>query len=194
METSKFKRAITLIDNKNSEDTRFEYFQGQEYPKELLYSQRMIQNLLLFKPDASEELQLAARAQHICRWKIERKEYPMDRIGYLKWRETLKKMHAKITSDVLNEVGYNQKFINRVSFLINKKLIKKDEETQILEDVICLVFLQYYFEEFADKHLDKKVIEIIMKTWIKMSIKGQEAVKGLTFSERCQSLIKEALS
>jgi len=194
METSKFKRAITLIDNKNSEDTRFEYFQGQEYPKELLYSQRMIQNLLLFKPDASEELQLAARAQHICRWKIERKEYPMDRIGYLKWRETLKKMHAEITSDVLNEVGYNQKFINRVSFLINKKLIKKDEETQILEDVICLVFLQYYFEEFADKHLDKKVIEIIMKTWIKMSIKGQEAVKGLTFSERCQSLIKEALS
>ena len=118
----------------------------------------------------------------------------MDRIGYLKWRETLKKMHAEITSDVLNEVGYNQKFINRVSFLINKKLIKKDEETQILEDVICLVFLQYYFEEFADKHLDKKVIEIIMKTWIKMSIKGQEAVKGLTFSERCQSLIKEALS
>ncbi|MDU8885067.1 DUF4202 domain-containing protein [Yeosuana sp. MJ-SS3] len=194
MEQTRFEKAIALIDKKNSEDTRLEHYQGQEYPKELLYSQRMTQNLLLFKPDASEELQLAARAQHICRWKIERNNYPMDRVGYIKWRETLKKMHAKITSEILKEVGYNQKFIDRVSFLINKRLIKKDEETQILEDVICLVFLQYYFEEFAVKHPDKKVIEIIKKTWMKMSVNGQEAVKGLVFSDRCQSLIKEALS
>ena len=194
MKTPKFKRAITLIDNKNSEDPRFETFQGQEYPKELLYSQRMTQNLLLFEPDASEELQLAARAQHICRWMIKRNDYSMDRLGYLKWRETLKKMHSEIASNILKEVGYEHKFIERVSFLINKKLIKKDKETQILEDVICLVFLQYYFEEFAYKHPDKKVVEIIKKTWLKMSSKSQEAVQGLTFSNRCLSLIKEALN
>ena len=194
MGPTKFERAIALIDKRNSEDTRFEYFQGQEYPKELLYSQRMTQQLLAFKPDASEELQLAARAQHICRWRIERNDYPMDRIGYIKWRETLKRMHAEITSDILKEVGYDGGFIGRVSFLISKKLIKKDEGTQILEDVICLVFLQYYLEEFATKHNDKKVIDILKKTWRKMSVEGQEAAKDLTLSDICQSLIKQALS
>ena len=77
--------------------------------------------------DALEALQIAARAQHICRWKISRDEYPMDRVGYLKWRETLKKMHADITTDILKEVEYEDDFIKEVSILINKKLIKKNE-------------------------------------------------------------------
>lgn len=194
MEMTKFEKAIAIIDKKNSEDTRYEHFQGQEYPKELLYSQRMTKKLMAFKPDATEELQLAARAQHICRWKIDRNDYDMDRIGYIKWRETLKKMHAEITSDILRQVGYDQAFIDRVSFLISKKLIKKDEEAQILEDVVCLVFLQYYFEEFATKHPDNKVIEILRKTWKKMSAEGHEAAKKLTFNDKCQLLIKEALN
>src|SRR5690606_1953193 len=138
--------------------------------------------------------QIAARAQHICRWKIARNEYPMDRVGYLKWRETLKKMHAEITSGILKEVGYDTEFIDRVSFLILKKLIKKDDESQTLEDVICLVFLEYYFEEFAEKHEDEKLIDILQKTWVKMSDKGHSEALKIKYSEKSLSLVKRALA
>tara|TARA_R110002050_G_scaffold251241_2_gene389387 strand:- start:2179 stop:2763 length:585 start_codon:yes stop_codon:yes gene_type:complete len=194
MKPTRFEIAIALIDKKNSEDTNTYQSNGLEFPKELLYSQRMSQKLLQFKPNASRALQIAARAQHICRWKIARNEYPMDRVGYLKWRETLKKMHAEITADILKEVGYEDEFIERVSFLINKKLIKKNEESQTIEDVICLVFLDYYFEEFAAKHEDEKVIDILQKTWVKMSEDGQAEALKLKFSDKSLALIKQAIS
>ena len=194
MKPTRFEVAIALIDKKNSEDPNSYETNGLTFPKELVYAQRMSQKLLQFKPNASRALQIAARAQHICRWKIGRKEYPMDRIGYLKWRETLKKMHADITSDILQEVGYDDEFIKRVSLLINKKLIKKNEESQIIEDVICLVFLDYYFEEFAAKHTDEKIIDILQKTWKKMSEEGHAEALKLKFSDKSLSLVKQALA
>ena len=194
MKPTRFETAIALIDKKNAEDPNTYQVSGLEYPKELLYSQRMSRKLLQFKPNASRALLIAARAQHICRWKIARDEYPMDRVGYLKWRETLKKMHADLTSEILNQVGYNSEFIERVSFLINKKLIKKNEETQILEDTICLVFLDYYFEEFAEKHNDDKVVDILRKTWGKMSEEGHAEALKLKLSDKALSLIKQAIA
>ena len=194
MKPTRFESAIILIDKKNSEDINTYNVHGLEYSKELLYSQRMSQKLLQFEPNASRALQIAARAQHICRWKISRDEYPMDKVGYLKWRETLKKMHADITSDILKEVGYESEFIDRVAFLINKKLIKKNEETQTLEDVICLVFLDYYFEEFAAKHEDEKVIDILQKTWKKMSEKGHEEALKIKYTDKGLSLVKQAIA
>ncbi|MEP5340864.1 MAG: DUF4202 domain-containing protein [Algibacter sp.] len=194
MEPTRFEIAIALIDKKNSEDINKYEVSGLDYPKELLYSLRMSRKLLQFKPDASKALQIAARAQHICRWKIARNEYPMDRVGYLKWRETLKKMHGDMTAEILNQVGYDKEFIDRVSFLINKKLIKKNEETQILEDTICLVFLDYYFEEFAAKHTDEKIIDILKKTWVKMSDNGHAAALKLPFSDKSLDLVKQAIS
>lgn len=194
MKPTRFEIAIALIDKKNAEDINTYECHGLQFPKELLYSQRMSQKLLQFKPNASRALQIAARAQHICRWKIARDSYPMDRVGYLKWRETLKKMHADITSEILKEVGYDTEFIERVSFLINKKLIKKNEESQTIEDVICLVFLDYYFEEFADKHSDEKVVDILKKTWVKMSEEGHAEALKIKFSEKSLALVKEAIS
>jgi hypothetical protein len=194
MKPTRFETALALIDKKNAEDNNTYQVFGIEYPKELLYSQRMTRKLLQFNPNASKALQIAARAQHICRWKIPRDEYPMDRVGYLKWRETLKKMHAELTAEILNQVGYDQQFVDRVSFLINKKLIKKNEESQTLEDTICLVFLDYYFEEFAAKHEEEKIIDILKKTWVKMSDKGHEAALQLPFSEKSLALVKQAIS
>ena len=194
MKSTKFEKAIKLIDQKNSEDTHKEYADGVEIPKELLYSKRMTEKLLQFKSDASEALQIAARAQHICRWKIAREEYSNDKAGYLKWREALKKMHAEMTSDILSGIGYDSEFIDRVSFLIQKKLIKKDEGTQTLEDVICLVFLEYYFEDFAAKHNDNKIVDIIKKTWKKMSDKGHEAAIKINYSKKSLSLIQKAIA
>ena len=194
MKPTRFETAIALIDKANSEDINTYEVAGIQYPKELLYSQRMTRKLLQFKPDASKALQIAARAQHICRWKIPRDEYPMDRVGYLKWRETLKKMHADLTSEILNKVGYDDQFDDRIRKIILKKLIKKNEESQALEDTICLVFLDYYFEEFAEKHPDEKVIDILQKTWVKMSEAGQKEALKLNFSEKSLALVKQAIS
>jgi hypothetical protein len=194
MKPTRFETAIALIDKANSEDINTYEVSGINYPKELLYSQRMTRKLLQFEPNASKALQIAARAQHICRWKIARDDYPIDRLGYLKWRETLKRMHGDLTTDILKQVGYDDQFTDRVKAIILKKLIKKNEESQSLEDTICLVFLDYYFEEFATKHNEEKIIDILKKTWIKMSDKGHEAALKLTFSEKSLALVKEAIS
>lgn len=146
-----------------------------------------------FHPDASEAVQIASKAQHICRWKIARETYPMDRVGYLKWREDLKKFHAKTTAGILEKVGYDSNFIARVSFLIEKKLLKKDEETQLLEDVICLVFLEFYLDPFVQKHDRDKMKNIILKTWNKMSDKGHQEALKINYSSANLQLIKEAI-
>jgi len=194
MKPTRFETAIAIIDQKNAEDPNTYQVAGIAYSKELLYSQRMTRKLLQFEPNASKALQIAARAQHICRWKIQRNEYPMDRVGYLKWREELKKMHAKLTGEILEKVGFDEQFVDRVQKIILKKLIKKNEESQTLEDVICLVFLDYYFDEFAAKHTDEKIIDILKKTWVKMSDKGHQAALQLPFSEKSLALVKQAIS
>lgn len=193
MNLPRFQNAIQRIDAANAKDPNTEMAAETLIAKELLYSNRMLARLMDFAPDASEAVQIAAKAQHICRWEIARNSYPMDRVGYLKWRESLKKFHASKTTLILEEVGYDTPFIDRVCFLIEKKLLKKDPETQLLEDVICLVFLEYYLEDFAQKHDTEKLKNIIVKTWNKMSEKGQQTALTLSFSPSNLQLIKEAL-
>ena len=193
MTNNKFQTAIKAIDAENAQDPNQEIDQNIAYPKELLYSNRMYKKLADFCPEASEEVKISAKAQHICRWKMPRDLYPMDRVGYLKWREELKKFHARTTAEILAEAGYDETFINRVSFLIEKKLLKKDAETQLMEDVICLVFLEYYLEPFVEKHDDEKLKNIILKTWHKMSEKGHEKALKINYSASNLQLIKDAL-
>ena len=188
-----FQNASAWIDAENAQDPNSEVDQSKTYPKELLYSNRMYERLMDFCPNASEEVQIAAKAQHICRWKVARESYPMDRVGYLKWREDLKKFHAKLTAEILDRAGFPQEFIDRVSFLIEKKLLKKDAETQLLEDVICLVFLEYYLDPFVHKHNTEKLKNIILKTWNKMSERGHQEALKINFNPTNLQLIKEAL-
>lgn len=188
-----FQNASAWIDAENAQDPNIESYQDKNYPKELLYSDRMYKRLLDFCINASPEIQIAAKAQHICRWKMPRESYPMDRVGYLKWREDLKKFHAKTTAEILTKAGYSIGFIDRVSFLIEKKLLKKDAETQLLEDVICLVFLEFYLDPFVQKHDREKMKNIILKTWNKMSEAGHQEALKISYSEENLQLIKEAL-
>ncbi len=188
------EQAFAAIDAKNAEDPNYELVDGEQVPKELLYSRRMSARLQDFDPEAPETLQIAARAQHICRWRIPRDSYPMNRTGYLKWREDLKKMHASITTGILENLGFTEKFRDRVAFLIRKKLLKKDEDSQKLEDVICLVFLDYYFEDFAKGHPEEKVIDILQKTWAKMSEAGHKAALSLDLSPKTRELVTKALT
>ena len=193
MKTIPFLNASAWIDAENEADPNSEIYQDVTYPKELLYSDRMYERLMDFNPNASEAIQIAAKAQHICRWKIARESYPMDRVGYLKWREDLKKFHAIMTADILKKAEYEEDFIDRVSFLIEKKLLKKDEETQLLEDVVCLVFLEFYLDPFVHKHDTEKLKNIILKTWNKMSEKGHEAALKIDYTPENLQLIKDSL-
>ncbi len=192
--SNRFKEAITAFDNLNEQDPNKEDVDGQLIAKEVLYAQRMSSSLFAFLPDASETLQLAARCQHLCRWEIPRSDYPTGRKGYHLWRTKLKELHAEKAADVLAKVGYEQELIDRVQFLVLKKQLKKDVETQALEDVICLVFLEFYFEPFAAKHTEEKVIDILRKTWRKMSEKGQAAALKLPLSEDALALVSKALN
>ncbi|NJO02146.1 MAG: DUF4202 domain-containing protein, partial [Bacteroidia bacterium] len=180
--STRFQEAIRRFDEANSKDIHQEIWQGQSFPKELLYARRMSECLAQFAPDASEALQLAVRCQHICRWEIPRSDFPMDRKGYNQWRSHLQVFHADKAATILREVGYDEEIIKRVKFLLLKKQLKRDAETQTLEDVICLVFLKYYFDDFARKHPEEKLIEILQKTWTKMSASGQEAAIQLSLS------------
>lgn len=190
----RFKKAIQLFDNANSNDPHTETSDGKEYPKELLYAIRMTEKLNEFEPNASEVVQLSVRCQHICRWEISRSSYEMNRKGYLSWRRDLAKFHANKASKILKEVGYENSVIDKVTFLLQKKQLKRNEETQLLEDVICLVFLENYFENFSEKYSEDKLIDIIQKTWAKMSNKGHEWALKIGFSKKALGLIQKAIN
>jgi len=178
--SERFDQAIARIDQANSADPNKEVFEGKEYPKELLYAQRMTTRLDKFEPDASEVLRLAARAQHICRWKIPRKDYPMDRDGYNRWRTTLARMHGDIAAEIMQQVGYDEHVCEKVKALLMKDRIKlAGSEGQILEDVICLVFLEFYFAPFAPQYSAPKLTSIVRKTWRKMSERGHQTAMAL---------------
>ncbi|WP_149276516.1 DUF4202 domain-containing protein [Pareuzebyella sediminis] len=190
---TKLANAFKYFDEANSKDPNTETYEGKIYPKELLYAYRMTEKLNDFAPNAPEAVHLAARCQHICRWEIPRDSYDMNRVGYLKWRQHLKTYHAKKATAILQKVGYDQNIIDKVVFLLEKKKLKKNEDTQTLEDVICLVFLEYYFEPFAAEHPDQKIVDILQKTWRKMSPKGHDTAMQLPLSKKSKDLIALAL-
>ena len=191
--SEKLEIAFELFDKANEQDPNREEYQGKVFAKEVLYAIRMTEKLNAFAPKASEALQLTARCQHICRWEIARESYQMNRTGYLKWRQDLKTFHAEKASGILKSIGYDQKIIDTVVFLLEKKQLKKNEETQALEDVICLVFLEFYFEPFAKKYSEEKLIDILQKTWRKMSDKGQQKALKLPLSPNSLALVGKAL-
>lgn len=168
-----FDKAVELFDAANTEDPNVENdADGKEWPKELLYSHRMADMQQRYAPDADDAVKLAIRAQHIQRWKSPRSDYPMDRIGYLKWRKDLYKFHANTAAELLAQAGYSEEFISRVKTAVSKTGIKSNPDTQLLEDVVDLVFIEHYMLAFANKHPEydeEKWIDIIQKTWKKMS-------------------------
>ncbi len=193
MHTEQLQKVIQSIDNYNGQDPRIEEYEGSQFPQEVLYSMRMTDCLMEYEPSASPGLQIAARAQHIGRWEIPRESYPRDRKGYLKWRNALKAHHANVTSDILEDHQADRNMISQVSDLLQKKSLKKNTETQILEDVICLVFLKYYAADFSAKHDEAKMISILRKTWRKMSERGQQAAQELELLPKVKHLVRQAI-
>ena len=193
MPTALFQKAIELIDAENSEDPNHVVFHGKSEPRELVHSLWLSDWINKLAPDASEALRLAARSQHISRWTIPRDTYPMTRPGYLKWKEDLKRFHAQKTGEVLRQAGYDEETIKRVQSLNLKRNLSTDHEVQVMEDALCLVFLEHQFEELASKLTDEKMIGVLQKTWNKMGPAGRDAALKLPYSERERMLLGKAL-
>ena len=190
---SRFDDAIRGFDDANAEDPVLERVEGEDLPKELVYGRRMSRWLERLAPDAPESVKLAARAQHIRRWEVPRDTYPEGRAGYLKWRTDLHKRHADIAATILHDAGYDDETIGRVRTLLRKRGLKTDPDVQLMEDVICLVFLEHYFHDFAQKHDEEKLISIVQKTWKKMTEKAHEAALQLDYAQEDLAVIQKAL-
>jgi hypothetical protein len=186
----KFAAAIRRFDEENSRDPN----QDGGRPRELVYAERLTDWVLKLQPEASEALRLAARCQHICRWESPREKYPMTRPGYLKWRADLKSFHAKKSGEILRETGYDEATIRRVQDLNLKKNFPADPEVRVLEDALCLMFLQFQLVELAAKSDDDKMINALRKSWGKMTEAARAEALKLNYGPHEKSLLERALA
>ena len=194
MSEKKLAVALRLIDEAHAQDPNKIEIDGKEQPYELHYSQKMSMYLERRDPSAPDTLRLAIRAQHFRRWEVPRDSYEMNKVGYHAWRTYLKDRQADMAAQICLNCGYTEDDATRVAHLIRKEDLKKDEETQTLEDVACLVFLDDQFADFEKQHDEEKIVKILRKTWGKMSDKGHEIALQLPMSERCRDLISKALA
>ena len=173
----RFERAVALFDAANAEDPNRD--EGQ--PKELLYAMRMSEMIDRYAPEASEAARLAVRAQHSRRWTVPRSSSPMTKEGYFAWRTGLYKFHAETAGALMQQAGYDDDMIGQVKAAVGKRGLKVNPDTQMLEDVTDLVFIEHYMLGFARAKPDydeAKWLDIVRKTWKKMSDRGHAFATG----------------
>jgi len=184
---------IAAIDAANADDPR--QIEGRAF--ELVYAERMSARLASLYPDASDLLKIATRAQHLRRWEIERSKYEEGRRGYNDWRRACRIHHANLVADIMSANDYDEPAIAHVGALIRKEQLKKDPESQALENLAAIVFLEHYFDDFLEKHRDyedDKLVDILGKTLCKMSPRGHAAALALPFAPRARGLVEAALA
>jgi hypothetical protein len=192
-DSRRFENALRRFDEENARDPNTETADGVVQPREWLYARRLSDWVVRLYPDASEPLRLAARCQHLCRWEIPRSSYPMTRIGYLQWRANLKKFHAQKAGDILRELGYPEAVVRCVQDLNLKKHFPDDPETRVLEDALCLVFLEYQLADLAVKTAEDKTVNALQKSWQKMTPAGRAEALKLNYGPREKVLLERAL-
>jgi len=174
-----YQRVIQSIDRFNQQDTNTD---GGE-PYEVVYAKRMTDMLDRFYPQASYNLQIAARAQHIGRWQIPRDRYSNDKIGYHQWRRALIDLHVNHILRILTEHHFAEEDKDYIAGLIAKKDLKSNPESQVLEDVVCLVFFEHYALDFANKHKGRDIQSILEKVLNKMSDNGKAFISSIQNKE-----------
>lgn len=196
VDDSRFQRAVSGFQAAHCEDPVTMETAGRRVPWSVHYHRRLVSWVRRLDPEASEALVLAAHCQHIRRWTIPRDRYPPGSAGYKRWRKTLARYHAQEAGRILGEAGYDEVTIGRVQALLRKLRLKLDPESQLLEDAVCLVFLENEFEAFSQKHDDAKLADILRKTWRKMSPQGQTAALAVAgeLPESLHSLICKAVA
>jgi hypothetical protein len=165
-----------------------------ERPKELAHSELVTEWVRRLAPDASEPLLLAARAHHLRRWTIPRSSYPEGRAGYLKWRKALHEQHARDVGEILTDVGYDDDTIERVQTLVRKRGLGKDAEVQVLEDALCLVFVETQMHDLAARVEPDKMLDVVRKTLVKMSPEAIDLALELDLTPEDRAMLERATS
>ena len=192
---SKLAAAFQLFDEYNRQDPRTFEWEGASYPQEYFFAVKLHEWVLKLDPDASEELLLASRSQHIGRWEIPRESYPDGRDAYLKWRKDLAHHHAAVAASLMQQAGYDTEETDRVSQVILKKRIKVDADVQTMENALCLVFLEFQYEDFRKKYENdtEKMVNILYKSLLKMDAHGHAFALKLSYTPGGLELVKQAL-
>ncbi len=193
-DSRRLRCAVEGFDALNAADPNTAAGPAGPVANELLYARRMSDRLAQFAPEASETVRLAVRAQHICRWKIPRSAYPMTRAGYLRWRKDLGAFHAETAGKVMRACGYAETVIEEVASILRKERLKLNPAAQLLEDVACLVFLEHYLDGFAPTQDKEKLLNILRRTWRKMSAEGRQAALALDLPAHLSALVRKALA
>jgi hypothetical protein len=193
MDAARFQAAIAAFDRENAEDPHTLAVGAVNRPRELVDAERLSAWVTRLAPDASEALRLAARCQHIRRWEIARSSFPEGRVGYLQWRTQLGRFHADTVTRILEGIGYERELIDAVRRINLKQGLHSNPDTQTMEDALCLTFLEFEFDEFCTRYPAEKVVEVVQKTWKKMSERGHAAALGLPFSAGAGELVRRAL-
>jgi len=165
-------------------------------PAELIYADRVEAWVVRLVPGADEVLRLAARCQHLERFTVPRNTFPEGKAGYYAWRRSLYTKQAERCREILLSVGYSAENAGRAAKWVAKEGLKSDPGTQALEDAACLVFLENEIQDFAAQHADyprEKFIDILRKTWKKMSAPAQAAALGLNLRADISALVIEAV-
>ncbi len=194
MNDALFEKAISAIDAANAVDPTLVPTPDGPRPKELVHAELMTAWVRRLRPDASEALLLAARAQHIRRWESPRSSFPEGRTGYLRWRTQLYRFHADTAAALLREAGYGEDMAGRVGALIRKELLGRDPDAQAIEDALCLVFLELQLGDVAGKMDREKLITVLRKTWTKMSPDARGLALELALPEAERELVAAALA
>jgi hypothetical protein len=163
-------------------------------PAEAAYADRVEAWVRRLCPEAGLALRLAARAQHLERWAIPRSDYPEGRGGYLRWRSAVHQRQGRRAQELLAAAGGDEALGARVARLVSKAAPRGDPEAQALEDAACLVFLETELDGFQAEHDRAKVVDVLQKTWKKMSPAAQELALSLALPAGSQDLVRAALA
>ena len=194
MDPRRLARALAAIDAANADDPNTLLVRGERRPKELAHAELGTEWVLALCPDASQALRLAARAHHVRRWEIPRGDYPEGRVGYHRWRKALHAHHAEILGRVLGETDCDETTAERAKVLVRKQGLGRDPEVQVLEDALCLVFLETQFRELAERLEEDKLLDVTRKTLRKMSAGAIARAGELPMDDRSRALLARAAS
>ena len=189
-----YLNARELIDNAHAADPKHS---TNGRPAELVYADNMERWVASVAPEATPILRLAARCQHLERWSVPRASFPLDKPGYHAWRKSLYKKQADRARELLLQAGVSAEEADEVATWVSKTGLKTNPGTQALEDAACLVFLENEIPGFATQHPDysrEKYVEIIRKSWRKMSPRAQELARGIPFPPGIGELVHEAIA
>lgn len=192
---NKLDIAFQLFDDYNKQDPRSFTWEGITYPQEYFFALKLYEWVLKLNPNADEELLLASRSQHIGRWEIPREDYPEGREAYLKWRRDMAQHHAHIVAGLMIKAGYSEQQIERVKQIILKQRIKVDADVQTMENAVCLVFLEFQYEDFRKRYENdpEKMIDILRKSLLKMDAYGHGFALQLPYSAGGLELVQQAV-